>query len=262
MTLRAAASLPVILELPEFWQRVEEAPHRLLALDYDGTLAPFRVDRLKAYPLEGIVPELNRIINGRGTELAVLSGRPISELLLLLGDIEITLVGSHGFEVRHAGENPAIHAPSPLQKEGLNSAGMLATDRKLDQRLEPKVASQALHTRGMEAKQAEELERSIFEAWSSIAEDHDLECRLYNGGVELRCTQRDKGKALAELLERQPDGSLCVYAGDDQTDEDAFKAIGGTGVGIKVGGHDSETEASAFLPDIESMLGFLKKWPA
>jgi trehalose 6-phosphate phosphatase len=51
----------------------------------------------------------------------------------------------------------------------------------------------------------------------------------------------DKGKAvlyLLETLELDRDDVVPIYMGDDVTDEDAFGAISGTGIGIFVGSPD------------------------
>ena len=68
----------------DFWEQVCVAQHVSLFLDFDGTLAPFQADRLQAFPLPGTVAALDRIIDSDLASVAIVSGRPISEITLLL----------------------------------------------------------------------------------------------------------------------------------------------------------------------------------
>ena len=75
--------------------------HALL-LDYDGTLAPFRVDRFKARPYAGVRELLTRIERQGGTRMAVVTGRPAREIGPLLGLEKMPEVwGLHGAERLH-----------------------------------------------------------------------------------------------------------------------------------------------------------------
>ncbi|HEX2917492.1 MAG TPA: hypothetical protein VHN81_03180, partial [Edaphobacter sp.] len=60
-----------------FLDRVAIAPSSVLLLDYDGTLAPFRIERDQAYPYAGVIPILESIQQNGRTELIVITGRPI-----------------------------------------------------------------------------------------------------------------------------------------------------------------------------------------
>ncbi|HVY62422.1 MAG TPA: trehalose-phosphatase, partial [Planctomycetota bacterium] len=54
-----------------FWRALAAAPARLLLLDYDGTLAPFRVDRRRARPAPGVVAALRKIMARRAAEVVI-----------------------------------------------------------------------------------------------------------------------------------------------------------------------------------------------
>jgi trehalose 6-phosphate phosphatase len=88
-----------------------------------------------------------------------------------------------------------------------------------------------------------------------------MEFRPFNGGLELRAAGSTKGTAIEELLALAPAGSLPVYIGDDDTDEDAFAVLEGRGIGIKVGPLDAVTRASGRLPDCEAVRQLLLDWP-
>jgi trehalose-6-phosphatase len=63
-----------------------------------------------------------------------------------------------------------------------------------------------------------------------------------------------------ELIEQVPVGTLTVYIGDDETDEDAFRVLGDRGVGIKVGPSVDGTAAGMSLADCAAVRSFLQTW--
>jgi trehalose-phosphatase len=104
------------------------------------------------------------------------------------------------------------------------------------------------------------MEESMFAEWTRLAGLHDLECRRFNGGVEIRCAGWHKGDAVSELLLLQSSGVFPVYVGDDETDEDAFRIIRERGVGIKVGRSSYPSAARGFLKDCWAVKKFLEAW--
>ncbi|MBN2565061.1 MAG: trehalose-phosphatase [Candidatus Eisenbacteria bacterium] len=246
--------------IPGFWDTVAASGRRCLVLDYDGTLAPFNENRMQAYPLAGIRELLLDIRDSGRTHLAIMTGRPLFELLTLLGDLDIPVSGSQGTEFRFPDGTTQTHLPNPIQEERLIQGEAEARAIAPSDRVERKIASVAVHTRGMPERQANELEERLFRAWSVDADAHELERRRFSGGAELRLKGIDKGTALAELLNRHNNGMLCVYIGDDETDEDAFKVIRGRGFGIKVGADDASSAASGRLSGPEAVREFLRQW--
>jgi trehalose-phosphatase len=115
-----------------------------------------------------------------------------------------------------------------------------------------------LHTRGLDAEEARRFEDEASGTWASL-EPGTLDLRKVSGGVELRSRGADKGTAVLRLLAETPRGAVVVYLGDDETDEDAFAALAGRGVGIRVGPLQA-TRASVTLPDTQAVLKFLESW--
>lgn len=248
--------------VPDFWFRVQLAEFRFLGLDYDGTLAPFHVDPLEARPFPGVKETLKAIHETGSTILAIISGRPVIEVQHLLGNLKINLIGSHGFELLRPDGTLLERHRSLNQQEGLRKARDLAIRLGVEKKLEPKIASIAFHTRGMNHEQASRLQEQVSAAWLDLSDAHELECRKFNGGIEIRATGWHKGDALSSLLTVQPDGMFAVYVGDDETDEDAFRRIRTHGVGIKVGTPAIPTAALGFLEDCQAVRDFLNTWLA
>jgi len=247
--------------IPDFWERVRRAPRKHLALDYDGTLAPFRVERMRAVPLDGVIDCLASISRRPDTILVIISGRPVDEILDLVGDIGLTVVGSHGWEVRAADGSRCGMTPSAAQERRLRRAEREVRKRGLESRAERKVASLAVHTRGLSGGTAEEIESELVRLWEADAPRAGLAPRRFDGGVELRAAGIDKGTILDDLLRDEPEDTFCVYVGDDETDEDAFRALQGLGVTFCVGAAERATLASRRLPNVDAVETLLR-WVA
>lgn len=254
------ADCPEVAKVPDFWRRLNLSERKFLALDYDGTLAPFHPDPMQAFPLPEIPALLEKLSQRSDTTLAIISGRPLKEVLELLGDLAVVVVGSHGREVKKSDGSLTAIEPTDKQRAGLKAALHLAVQEGFEHHLEKKIGSIALHTRPLSPHRAAKLENIAFAKWSALAQHYDLECMEFNGGVEVRCTGRNKGNVLAELLDLQPSGTFSVYIGDDITDEDGFREIKGRGIGIKVGEPTTPTAAVGFLASCEEVRDFLRAW--
>jgi len=257
-----AAALPNLLrEDPlRFWPRLAAARRRFLGLDYDGTLAPFQVDRMAAVPVAGAAEALRELVAAARTEVVIISGRLAGEVVQLLGEPGVTVVGSHGYERRDPDGRLERVPLDPRQAGRLARAEEQLARIGLEHRLERKVSSLAFHTRGLSPAEATRLEQQVLQLWLEGAEDAGMGCRPFDGGVELRALGVDKGTVLAELLDRATD-AFAAYVGDDLTDEDAFRVVrryGGTG--IVVGALSRPSAANAWLPDPAAVVEFLQRW--
>lgn len=255
-----AGTLIEIEGIPGFWEAVGSASRRCLVLDYDGTLAPFREDRMKAVPLDGVVELLTTIRDETETHIAIMTGRPLKELLVLLGDLDIPVSASQGSEFMFPDGRCETLVPSDRQRERLDRAETEAAAAAPGARIERKIAGVALHTRGMDSDEARSIEKQVCDIWERDSHEYGLDCRFFNGGIELRLQNVDKGTALNALLADQPPDSLCVYLGDDETDEDALLVLRDRGYGIKVGNPGVPTYAQGRLAGPEDVKEFLRSW--
>ena len=238
----------------------------LLVLDYDGTLAPFRAARMEARPRRSLLPPLRRLAASPRVRLVVLSGRPLAELERLLPlDPLPELWGAHGWEHRLPdGRRDDPPLPAPVAALLRAEAGRLSD--LPPERLERKVASLALHWRGLPAGEAHGLRGRVAARWSALAlAEPALQHRRFDGGLELRASGRDKGSAIAELLAGEGPETAACYLGDDETDEDAFRALlaagGGRAAGVLVAEEDRETHAACRIAP-RSVRLLLERWAA
>jgi trehalose-phosphatase len=243
-----------------FFDRLSRAGRRPLLIDYDGTLAPFRPHREEAVPYPGAREALQAIMRG-GTRLAVVTGRSVASLLPLLALAPAPEIwGSHGLERRLADGTYRIQARPPEAEPFLTMA-----ERRLGGRAgevyEWKPFGFGLHRRA-DPVGYENLRREAMELWRESGGNSELELLEFDGGVEFRPAGRHKGDVVAAVLEEEGAGALAAYLGDDQTDEDAFRAIHGRGLGLLVREGPRPSAAEAWIRPPEELLGFLHAWAA
>jgi trehalose 6-phosphate phosphatase len=246
-------------DIDDFMERLSCSPVRLLMLDYDGTLSPYTVERHRAVPYPGIREILSESLRAVDCRIVIVSGRSISDLRPLLGiDGGIEIWGCHGWERL---EPDGTYTPpdlAPPSRRGLEEASVWAESNGLAERLEIKTACVAIHWRGLRKADIESLEKTAWEAWTPIARGGEMELRRFNGGLELRPAGMDKGKVVDKLLARR--GGAAAYLGDDMTDEDAFRAISGRGLGVLVSPDLRKTAADVWLKPPEELKWFLERW--
>ena len=243
--------------------RAVAAGPSLLALDYDGTLAPFRSERAEARMPDELRDLLAALGSCEPTRVVIVSGRPIAELEALLDlDPLPELFGVHGWERRlpdgrRSDHAPHAHTAALLRGEWQRLVGELGDQAA--QRLERKSASLALHVRGVAPSEGEALIASVEPRWYALAADQRFELCHFDGGIELRCTGRSKGDVMRELLVELPRGATAAYLGDDETDEDAFHTIAGRGLGVLVAERSRRTAATHTIAP-SAVAALLGEW--
>lgn len=248
--------------LARFFQEVERGGRRLLLLDYDGTLAPFREARDEAAPYDGVRPLLRTIVDAGHTRVVVISGRALDDLLPLLGlDDPPELWGSHGWErLRGDGTRELAELP-PDAADVLGRAARAVDDAPFRGRVERKPSSVAVHWRGLGDEEARRLSDDARARWSGLAEaSRTVELHPFDGGIELRVVGRDKGEAIRAILEEEPGDPVTAYLGDDLTDEDAFRALEGRGLRVLVRPEPRPSEADVWIRPPAELLAFLRRW--
>ena len=242
-------------------ERIATSARPVLFLDYDGTLAPFSVERDKAFPYEGVREELVRIMNETRTRLVIVTGRPVDDLLPLLGlDTPPEIFGSHGWERRRPDGSRHTFPLSSDTAAALADARFWVEQSGLTERSESKPASVTIHWRDKDENERQELEQAILDAWQPYTSVKDIELAAFDGGIELRVLGQDKGRAVRAVLDEVGPEAAAAYLGDDQTDEDAFAVLEHEGLPILVRGQKRPTRADLWLKPPEELLSFLRQW--
>jgi trehalose-phosphatase len=236
---------------------------RLLMLDYDGTLAPLREEREKAFPYPGVRSLLRGLIGQGRTRIVVVSGRAVNDLVPLLGiDPPPEIWGSHGLERRRTNGDCQTGSLSADWVRGLADADAWVARQGLESRAETKPGSVALHWRGMTPKERRKAEQAARDGWTPIARKFNLKIHPFDGGVEIRIPGANKGEVVRTLLEESSPGVAAAYLGDDRTDEDAFRVMEGKGLAVLVRPEPRESLAAVWIRPPEQLRGFLKTWTA
>lgn len=248
------------VDLDAFYQRIDTAARRVLMLDYDGTLAPFVIERDKAVPYPGVREILAAILAGERTRLVVVSGRSIRDLEPLLQIEPLPEIwGSHGWERRLP--DGTYHEPifDGQATKGLERARAWVTHAGLAGHCEDKPVSIAFHWRGLDLERIAFLNHEVSVHWSHIAEEAGLELKSFDGGLELYVPGCNKGDAVRAILHEQGD-VVTAYLGDDRTDEDAFAAVAEYGLSVLVREEFRPTGAMLWIVPPDELLSFLEKW--
>jgi len=250
------------LDIEAFFSSVGAAgaQERGLLLDYDGTLAPFTLDRDRAYPYPGVREALDELMAMELCRLVIISGRAVDGLLPVLGLRRTPEVwGSHGWERLGPGGYEPPRLPEEML-EGLDELERWGAGVGLGGRLERKPAATAVHLRGLGEEESFRLRAEAARVMGTVASTYGLELHEFDGGLELRPPGRHKGHAVQTLIEELGPGSVVTYLGDDATDEDAFRALGQRGLGVLVRPQYRDTEARLWLTPPEELLWFIGRW--
>ena len=188
-----------------------------LFLDVDGVLAP-----IVARPEDAIVSEETRAelrrLHARYALVACISGRAGETAREIVGVPELTYVGNHGLEL----------APeADLWAERLQAF----LDGVEWPELENKQLTAALHYRNVAD---EDAAHAALEQIAAQARTAGLRARFGRKVLELLPPlEANKGTAVERLLAER-DLRRALYAGDDTTDLDGFKALEPLELGVRV----------------------------
>jgi len=207
----------------------------LIALDFDGTLAPEVDDPDLARALPAAQEALVSLRSIPGTTVALVSGRALASLAAVGGLPDDTpLVGSHGLEVRlgSGDDRPAVDDADRKRVRTVRSLLEPLVEATPGAWIEDKPAGFAVHTRVVDPVVASGLtERVRAEAFAS---DAALTVRYGKNVVEFAVRSVTKGDGL-RVLRAQFAPDAVLFAGDDVTDEDALAVLEPGDLGIKVG---------------------------
>jgi trehalose 6-phosphate phosphatase len=230
----------------------------LVALDFDGTLAPVVDDPEKARATPEARAAVERLIALPDTRVALVSGRALKDLeqVAPFGD-RVLLIGSHGIELRLDEPDDVL----ALDAEEQQQLGVL--EQVLDQMagtldsvwIEPKPAGFAVHTRL--ASERHSRVAHLVAINELKAEAPDATVRLGKNVIEFSVRSTTKGEAVAHLR-RYTRATAVFYAGDDVTDEDAFVALTADDLGLKSGaGATAADHRVADVTEVAAVLSLL-----
>jgi trehalose 6-phosphate phosphatase len=238
----------------------------VLLLDYDGTLTPI-VSHPDAACLS---PTMAELVSGLAKHpryrVAIVSGRALDNLRRCVAVNGLFLGGNHGLEIEGPEgryEYPEVRRVRPhiqalveaLRRDLAEIPGVL---------IEDKGVTLSVHYRGVPETWVRTLRERLDERIRPAVEAGLLRLRSGKAVLEVRPdVPWDKGEAVRWMVERlrqdrAATSMLAVYLGDDETDEDAFRALASTGIGIVVGSDRQRSAAHYWVESVEDVERFLR----
>lgn len=223
-------------------------------LDVDGTLLDLadspggvRVDP----PLIHLLEEFARATSGA---LALISGRPITDIDRLFAPLRLPAAGLHGLELRDASGRVRWIGPLSSDIPRLLALAREWASSRPGLLVEDKSGTFAVHYRNA-PRLGDEVHSFMEDLLLQNGGDYCLQ--LGKMVAEIKPKGGDKGTAIEAFMDAPPfAGRKPVFVGDDVTDEQAFPAVEALGgIAIKVG--PGATAARWRLKDVSAVRAWL-----
>jgi trehalose 6-phosphate synthase/phosphatase len=230
---------------------------RLLLLDYDGTLMPFKSDPRKVVPTKSLLDLITKLGSNPHSDVVIISGRSAANLEEWFGGLPIHLVAEHGAAYKEAGkkkwqksgssDDTWKRIPMPvLEKYATQAPGA---------HVEEKAHSLVWHYRDTPPYYAQKYAVIIRSTLRPFLQKYGLEIMKGNKVLEIKNPAFSKGNAARRWLDADYD--FVLGAGDDTTDEELFKAMPATSYSIKVG--HGRTAAHYRVASPQDVMRLLRK---
>ena len=251
--------------VPEWRARREKTGHMLIALDFDGTIAPIVPHPDDAQMLPEARPVLEALAERSDTEIALISGRSLQDLQGRVAIDDVYYAGNHGLEIHGPDLDDTVAGAIelvPRVQECFDSLTRVVGDIP-GIFIENKRLSLSVHYRMIDDPATQERVEAEVE---KIFREHRQGLRLTTG-KRVREIRPDidwhKGKALLYIIEEiesvRGHVELPMFLGDDRTDEDAFAALPRSGAGVLVGPADAETAATTYVHSPDEAVQLLER---
>lgn len=196
----------------------------LVAVDFDGTLAPIVPDPNDARPVAGAIEALSAL-SLAGARVVIITGRDAATVVRL-GGLEavpgLRVAGLYGLETWHDGNLVRPDEPESIRSLRAQLPAVVAEHGMPGVRVEDKGLSLVVHTRRTADPQG--ALAALRPPVAQLARGLGLEAKDGRNVIELRVAGLDKGGVLRGMI-REVDPAAMLYAGDDLGDLPAFAVV-------------------------------------
>lgn len=231
------------------------AHHRLLLLDYDGTLVSFADAPRKAKPDEKLLTLLEKLTNDERNQVVIISGRKKDTLESWFDLSRLILVAEHGAWIKKVSADwQTIEPLSNQWKEQIRPLIEHYVDWTPGSFLEEKDFSLVWHYRKADPNLADVRTKELENALLDLIANLNLGVLRGNKIIEVKNVSINKGRIASQLLNDYPT-DFILAVGDDYTDEDIFSVLPETAHTIKVGIGSTHAHYSIQSPgDVRQLL--------
>ena len=209
----------------DIYDAYRQAERRLLFLDYDGTLMPFRPNPDEAVPDLRLLDILRTLCEAKGNDVFLISGRSSQWLEKHFGTLPINLVAEHGARYRIKGENWASEIQTFHEwKEKVHNIMDMYVRRCANTFKEEKEYSMVWHFRNANAEEGKLRAYELASGLNDYVHNRHLQVLLGNKIVEVRQSGVNKGSFVRKQIHKKP-YDFIMAVGDDRTDEDMFREL-------------------------------------
>jgi len=235
----------------------QSSQHRLLLLDYDGTLKAFSKDPEKVEPDDELIAILKKLTDQPQNAVVIISGRKRETLEKWFGDLKVDLVGEHGVWLRINGADwELIEKLESDWKQEILPILELYVDRTPGSFVETKDYSLVWHYRKADPGQGIVRARELVDHLIYLTSNLSLQVLEGNKMVEIKTAGVNKGRAAFRWIGLKK-WDFIIALGDDWTDEDIFRVLPDTAYSIKVG--IASTEAKYKIKSSKEVRTLLNK---
>src|SRR5690606_11770199 len=205
--------------------KYHKAEKRLFLLDYDGTLIPFASNPKLAKPDPELLGLLRKLAADPRNHVFLISGRQKEILKDWFGGTGLGLIAEHGVWHSENGSDWKLVKPLEVSWKPQILPILEAYVERLDgSMLEEKEFSIAWHYRNSDPELGLQRAKELTDTLVQFTANLDVQVLEGKRFIEIRCAGVNKGTAAMYCRDYlEPDFTLAV--GDDQSDEELFKAL-------------------------------------
>lgn len=213
---------------------LRRSPHRLMLLDYGGTLVPYK--KVQDPPGPGVMKVLAELAADEKNSLVLISGGDPDTLDRWFGDLEVGCISEHGVWIRERTDG-RWHLIEPLSdrwKGELRPILDMYVDRTPGSFIEEKSFSLIWNSEGVTRELSDTRKRELVDETLDLVASLNLQVLEHNTFVEIKNAGVNKGRAALHWIEGEQWDTILA-CGNDWSDEDLFMELPDGAYSIKVG---------------------------
>ncbi len=237
----------------------KEATHRILFLDYDGTLSWFKKNPEDARPDEELYGILRELCGEKKNTVVIISGRDKETLGRWFdGDWNIHFIAEHGVWLRQPGGDwHMMEQIDNAWKESVQPLLEYYVDQTPKSFIEHKNFSLVWHYRDADPDLGMQRAWELKDELRTLTSNLHLEVMDGDKVLEIKYAGINKGRAALRKMGDDP-YDFIFAVGDDWTDEYTFDAMPGDAYTIKVG--TKTTKASFYIESVDMVRELLSRF--